>query len=357
MNIGEILEHRFELKAILGEGGMGQVFQAWDRELERFVAIKTLLSQFLSDPAAVDDMKREVRTSQQLAHPRIVTVFDYRVHERTPYIVMEYVEGETLNYFVYRQPGHRLGEAGFRPMALAILDAAGYAHSKRVIHRDLKPANIMVRPDGELKLMDFGIAATIKATYTRLTGNSSGLTIQYSSPEQIRGENPAPAMDIYSLGCIFYEMLSGEPPFTRGDVLHQQLTKPAAPIAGVTGRLNEAVLMRLKKGPGQRAAPVGRIRQLLVDGQTVKIARPAPAEVTAPGPRPGAGWRSPSTGMEFVWIPPGGIRDGRGGRGGLFRRKAGAPGADHQRVLAGEISGDARAMGRGDGEQPEPVQG
>ena len=273
MKTGEVIGGRFELRQVLGEGGMGQVFKAWDTELERYVAIKTLLPQFMSDPGALEEMKQEVRISQRLNHPGIVAVYDYRVHDRTPYIIMEFVEGLPLHHYLFRQGTKRLDENAFLVLADLILTAVGYAHERGVIHRDLKPANIMVLPSGGVKLMDFGIAAAVKATYTRITGHTSGLTIQYSSPEQINGEPPSASMDIYALGCVFYEMLTGHPPFYLGEVLHQQLTRPAPPMPGVSAHLNAAVLGCLLKDPKRRFRSVGEIRGFLAGDRTIKLPR------------------------------------------------------------------------------------
>jgi len=253
---------------------MGQVFKAWDKDLDRFVAIKTMLPQFSSDPSAMNEMKREVRLSQSLNHPNIVAVYDYRVHDRTPFIVMEFVEGQPLSHHLFAQPDNRLSEMVFRGFADQILAGIEYAHINGVVHRDLKPANLMVMPDGRLKIMDFGIAAAIKATYTRLTGHSSSLTIQYSSPEQINGENSSPSMDIYSLGCVFYEMLRGHPPFYQGEILHQQLNRTPDPLLGVSAALGNTVMACLAKDASQRPQSAEEVRELLAGEQTVRL-RPA----------------------------------------------------------------------------------
>jgi len=239
------------------------------------VAIKVLLPRLVSDPVAMREMKREVRLCQCLSHPNIVSVFDYRVHERTPYIVMELVAGQTLTHFVFSKPGNRLCPSDFEPIAQQILDAVEHAHENGVVHRDLKPANIMIRPDGWVKVMDFGIAATVKATYTRLTALTSALTVQYSSPEQINGEAPAPSMDIYSLGCVFYELLCGHPPFFRGEIVHQQLTATPPPPEGVPEVLSLAILSCLEKDPGKRPRSIAELRARLAGNKTVPVVRVA----------------------------------------------------------------------------------
>ena len=307
MHTGEVIGGRFELRQVLGEGGMGQVFKAWDTDLERFVAIKTLLPQFMSDPAAQAEMKQEVRITQRLSHPGIVAVYDYRVHDRTPFIIMEFVDGQALHQHLFRQPTRRLDERAFMPLADLILGGVAYAHERGVVHRDLKPANIMVLPTGQVKIMDFGIAAAVRATYTRVTGHTSGLTVQYSSPEQINGENPHPSMDIYALGCVFYEMLTGHPPFFQGEIIYQQLTREPAPIPGVSPTINAAVLQCLAKTPQQRLKSAGEVRAALLGERRPSNGR-AWWQVTWP-PRAGtdpAALAMPSAGLAIA--APQGIR-------------------------------------------------
>ncbi len=275
MKVTDVLDSQFELWELVATGGMGQVFKARDRQTGAYIAIKTLLPQFASDPTAADELRREVKLSQRLQHPNIVRVHEYRVADHVPFIVMEFVEGRPLNYFQVEQPNRRLPEPVFRAFADQILDAVGFAHQAHVVHRDLKPANIMVQPSRQLKLLDFGIAAALKATYTRITGHSSGLTIQYASPEQINGEDPAPSMDIYSLGCVFFEMLAGKPPFHQGEILHQHLTKQPPQMADVSLELNAVVQACLKKHPDERPRSILELKAMLAGNQTVRVSRPA----------------------------------------------------------------------------------
>jgi hypothetical protein len=299
---GTILEARFELRGVLGEGGMGQVYKAHDRELDRFVAVKTLLPQFLSDPVAMEDMKREVRLAQRLSHPNIVAVYDYRVHQRTPYIVMELIEGHSLLEHVFLHAGHRLPEEVFRALAEPIMAGVEYAHMNEVVHRDLKPENIMVTAAGGVKLMDFGIAAVAQANYTRMTGRSSSLSVAYASPEQINGASPVPSMDIYSLGCVFYTMLSGHPPFYQGEILHQQLTREAPAIPDVAAQLNAAVLACLVKDPSRRLRSVSEVRSAIAGNRTTRLAR---ANSGAPAGVGAAHAPQPATPRESRWTRPG----------------------------------------------------
>jgi len=287
---GAILEQRFHLTNCIGEGGMGLVFQAWDQVLERYVAVKCLLPRLVKDPRSSAEMKQEVRISQELRHPNIVAVYDYRMAGGVPFIVMEYIEGVSLKQYLHTRPARQIEPATFPGFAAQILEAVDYAHRVGVIHRDLKPANIMVSPENQLKLMDFGIAA-VRRDQTRRGEFSSALTVQYSSPEQINGAEPAPAMDIYSLGCVFYEMLFGRPPFWRGDVAHQHHTKIPDPLPGTPASLNQAILRCLEKDPRKRWQRAAELQQAILDGKppphdASSQTRRAPPPPAPPRPAP-----------------------------------------------------------------------
>ncbi len=270
---------------------MGAVYLAVDESLQQQVALKTLLPALASDVRAIEKMKREVRTAQRLRHKSICATFDFRDNDGAPFIVMEYVEGDTLSNFIYRQPNHRCDEATFRRLAEEIVAAVEHAHKAGVVHRDLKPANIQVKLNGSICVMDFGIAASLKEVASETTGSAVTLSIRYASPEQINGEPAAPSMDIYSLGCVFYEMLSGEAPFPRGDILHQHLTRKPTAIPGVSDAVNRAILWCLEKEPSQRCADLKALHHLMVSqnvvdadrtvrillDRTVRIDKPLPA--------------------------------------------------------------------------------
>ena len=292
MQSGDVLNGRYEIRRILGEGGMGAVWLAWDQALEKEVAIKTLLPQTLSDLRAAQQLKKEVRLSQELRHDNICATYDLHESRQQPFLVMEYIEGETLSNFIFKQPGHRCSLATFQALAPQILDAAGYAHRKGVVHRDLKSGNIMVTRAGIITLMAFGTAARLKETYSRTTGAPVSLSVHYASPEQINGAKPAPSMDIYSLGCVFYEMLAGEPPFTHGDVLHQQLPRSPDPIPQVPDELNAVLRACLQKDPSARPASAEAIRARLEQTsapaveKTVRVERAPQPAIPNEAPKP-----------------------------------------------------------------------
>lgn len=271
MNIGEVVEARYRIVKLLGQGGMGAVFLAQDEVLDKPVAVKTLLPQALSDARSVEQLKREFSLSQELRHENICASYHFQVSGAEPFIVMEYVEGTTLSNFVFAQPDHHCDETVFRALADQILAGIEYAHRLGVVHRDLKSGNIMVTTDGAIRIMDFGIAANLKNIYSLTTGAPLSLSVHYASPEQINGEAPNRAMDIYSLGCVFYEMLAGHPPFVQGDVLHQQLTREPAPIPGAPADLNRLILACLQKDVRKRIQSAAEIRAALGGMKTVRL--------------------------------------------------------------------------------------
>jgi len=284
MKKGETLDNRYRIIEKLGEGGMGEVYKAYDQELGKNVAIKLLKPEALSDDKATDQFKKEVRLSQELRHDNITATFDFKRSEEFPYLVMEYVEGQILTNYIYKQPNHQLDEGTFLKLASQILDGVEHAHEKGIIHRDLKSSNIMISDNGQVKIMDFGIAASLRETYSRSTGRPITISIHFASPEQINGEPPSESMDIYSLGCVFYEMLAGDAPFTQGDILHQQLTKKPKPIENISPYLNSVILKCLEKRKEDRFKIIEELKLALVGkdvGVTVKI-----PEVKKKKPRP-----------------------------------------------------------------------
>jgi len=290
MKVGETIEGRYRIERPLGEGGMGKVYLAHDLALDKKVAIKTLLPQTASDIRAVEQLKKEVRLAQDLRHENICGVYHFQPSGDEPFVVMEFIDGEKLTHFIFRQPGHRCDEAIFRRLAAQILAAVEQAHRAGVIHRDLSSGNIMVKGDGAIRVMDFGIAASLKEAQSRATGSEVTVSIHYASPEQINGEAPSVSMDVYSLGCVFYEMLTGQPPFRQGDILHQQLTRQPDAMPGVSPALNQAVLACLVKDRTRRLRSVEEVRAAL-DGRlpagpildrTIKIQKPVRDAVASP---------------------------------------------------------------------------
>jgi serine/threonine protein kinase len=255
---------RFVLVKRLGRGGMGEVWLARDERLREPVALKFLPPEIRGDPGALEDLCRETARSHRLTHSNIVRIHDlYEDPDGTAFIVMEYVDGPTLATLRAQQPGGVLPWDYLRPLVAQLCAALEYAHGERVIHRDLKPANLMVDSRGRLKLADFGIAAVASDSMSRVSmKHSTSGTLPYMSPQQLTGQRPQAADDIYALGATLYELLTGKPPFYSGDITHQVLNQAPEPMQDRLAALeiqNEippdaaALIMAcLGKEPGQR---------------------------------------------------------------------------------------------------------
>jgi eukaryotic-like serine/threonine-protein kinase len=225
--IGTVLGGRYRLVELLGQGGMATIYRARDNQLERDVAIKVLRPEYGADPDFIDRFRHEAQSAASLNHPGIVAVYDYGTDPAGPFIVMELVEGEDLATII-RRTGAMPPRAAARLVAQASRAVAA-AHDRGFVHRDIKPGNILVTREGRVKVTDFGIARALSESALTLPGTTLG-SVHYFSPEQARGEVATPASDIYSLGIVLYELLTGRRPWT-GDT--------AAAIA--TARLTGAV--------------------------------------------------------------------------------------------------------------------
>ena len=255
---------RFVLVKRLGRGGMGEVWLARDERLKEPVALKFLPPEIRGDAGALDDLRRETARSHKLSHPNIVRIHD--LHEDpdgTAFIVMEYIDGQTLAALRLEQPARVLSWEYLRPLVAQLCAALNYAHGENVIHRDLKPANIMVDARGRVKLADFGIAAVASDSMSRVSmRHSTSGTLPFMSPQQVAGKRPQATDDLYALGATLYELLTGKPPFYTGDLTHQVLHEAPEPMAerlAALGVQNDippdaaAIIMAcLAKEPGQR---------------------------------------------------------------------------------------------------------
>jgi serine/threonine protein kinase len=211
--VGTLLSARYRLDAQIGSGGMSTVYRAFDTVLERPVAIKLMHREIASDSDQLERFRREARAVAQLNHPHIVQVIDAGEDEGTPYIVLEYVEGETLKERIRRHGRLPVGESV--AYAIEIARALGAAHERAIVHRDVKPQNVLVDSEGSAKVTDFGIARTLTEEGLTADGRVLGTT-DYVSPEQALGHPVTGQSDLYSLGIVLYEMLTGEVPF-RGE--------------------------------------------------------------------------------------------------------------------------------------------
>ena len=208
--IGTLIGERYRLEERIGSGGMSSVYRAFDPMLERWVAIKLMHRDISHDPDQLERFRREARTVAQLNHPHVVTVIDAGEDDGAPYIVFEYVEGETLKERIRRLGRLPVSEAV--AYAIEIGRALEAAHASKLVHRDVKPQNVLIDRDGRAKVTDFGIARSLEAQGLTATGRVLGTT-DYVSPEQALGHEVTGQSDIYSLGIVVYEMLTGETPF------------------------------------------------------------------------------------------------------------------------------------------------
>ena len=274
MTTPQHLSDRYELGEILGFGGMSEVHLARDLRLHRDVAVKVLRADLARDPSFYLRFRREAQNAAALNHPAIVAVYDTGEAETPngplPYIVMEYVEGVTLRDIVHTD-GPMPPQRAIETIADAC-QALNFSHQHGIIHRDVKPANIMISKTGAVKVMDFGIARAIADSGNPMTQTSAVIgTAQYLSPEQARGETVDARSDVYSLGCVLYEILTGQPPFV-GDspvaVAYQHVREdpipPSQRHAGISPELDAVVLKSLAKNPDNRYQTAAEMRADLI---------------------------------------------------------------------------------------------
>jgi serine/threonine protein kinase len=232
---------RFTLQQALGEGGMGVVWLAQDERLDERVALKFLPEAVRTDPNTLQNFRRETQRSRKLSHVNIVRIYDlHEAPEEDPFISMEYIAGPNLSQLQAQQPNGVLPWPYLKPLLRQLCDALEFAHGEGLVHRDLKPANLMVDSKGRLKLTDFGLVAIAVESSTRAAGGHfPGGTDTHMSPQQLDGHPACVADDMYALGAVLYELVTGRPPFHKGDVPHQ--VRNVAPMP-ITERLAELKL-------------------------------------------------------------------------------------------------------------------
>ncbi|MBD8061986.1 Stk1 family PASTA domain-containing Ser/Thr kinase [Actinomycetaceae bacterium Sa1BUA1] len=273
--VPKVLAGRYEIRELIGRGGMAEVYLGYDNRLSRTVAIKVLRSDLARDPTFQARFRREAQSAGSLNHPAIVSVYDTgeddvvtsageRAH--VPYIVMEYVEGHTVRSLLTDGSAVPIDEAS--EIVIGVLSALAYSHREGIVHRDIKPGNVMLTPTGQVKVMDFGIARAMADSAATMTQTHAVVgTAQYLSPEQARGEVVDARSDIYSTGCLLYELLTGQPPFS-GDsavaVAYQhvrEIPKPPSEVASdIPEALDRIVLKALAKDREDRYPDAAAMR-------------------------------------------------------------------------------------------------
>jgi eukaryotic-like serine/threonine-protein kinase len=263
-----LLGGRYELDGVVGRGGMAEVYRARDIRLDRVVAVKTLREDLARDQTFQARFRREAQSAASLNHPSIVAVYDTGEDNHgsatVPYIVMEYVDGRTVRDLM--RADRRLLPERALEITDGVLRALDYSHRNGIVHRDIKPANVMVTRNGDIKVMDFGIARAVSDAQATMTQTAQVIgTAQYLSPEQARGERVDARSDLYSTGCLLYELLTGRPPFT-GDspvaIAYQHVTENPVPPSRVDPEIPpwaDAIVMKaMAKDPVRRYQTAGR---------------------------------------------------------------------------------------------------
>jgi serine/threonine protein kinase len=309
----EVLGERYQLQDPIGRGGMATIYRGRDMRMDRFVAIKVLREVYSTDPKFVTRFQREAKAASALQHPNIVQVYDYGQSDGNYFIVMELIEGTDLRRY--------LRSRGVLAMDRAVIIAhdvalgLGAAHRRSIVHRDVKPQNVMVGRDGSIKLTDFGIASVYKdINDERLTTTGMTLgTVQYYAPEQAQGEIVSPAADVYALGIVMYEMLTGRTPFdgdTPVAVAMQHIQDAPVPPSqlnpNIPPALEEIILRCLEKIPEMRfrdGSTLARALELLGEANSETMVQPSNGN-SGPVSAPGQGFQAPDA-FNGNGMPPG----------------------------------------------------
>jgi serine/threonine-protein kinase len=272
MQIGQIIKERYEITQLLGEGGMSYVYKAIDKQLQRTVAIKTLKPNYVEQEKFVERFKREAQTAANLNHPNIVQIFDWGIGDE-PFFVMEYIEGNTLTSIIANKRTISMNDILF--IGAQVSSGLQAAHSKGLVHRDIKPGNIMITPEGKVKVTDFGIVS-LQNEESDITKTGSILgTASYISPEQAQGKPVSKESDLYSLGTVLYELITGRPPF-EGDTpiatatkhITEKPEKLSTYRANIPKGIENAVLKLLHKYPKDRFKNAEDLRAVLLQQKT-----------------------------------------------------------------------------------------
>jgi serine/threonine-protein kinase len=275
----------------LGSGGMATVFKSYHASLDRYVAIKVLHPAFKADPQFFERFKREARIVAKLEHPNIIPVYDFNEHQGEPYLVMRFVEGDTLKPKMKGQP---MPPTEVMRLIRPVCEALAYAHRQGVLHRDIKPSNIMVTKDESIFVTDFGLARMVEAGESTLSQDMMVGTPQYISPEQAQGIKDLDGRtDIYSLGVVLYEMLTGRVPFSADTpfaTVHDHIYTPLPPPSSINPEIDPAIermlLKALAKDPEDRYATANDLLEALETTLGAQIARAPTVAKTTPAVSP-----------------------------------------------------------------------
>jgi len=260
----EPFEGRYQVLETLGTDEIGVTYLVKDRESGDQLSLRNLLPSIVADSALSQELETEFKLAKSLRHPNVGALYEFSWLEGKSgaFIVMEYIQGERLRDFLFKQPDGRCDKPTFHSLALQILSAIEHAHQAGVTHRDLTPDNIMITSKGSVKVIDFGIDAIIREMYFKSTGNLPFLSTHYvpSDPLPDPVSHISPMMDIFSIGCVFYEMLGGNLPFYRGDTILGQRDERTNPFSGVSQHLNNLILQCMSNDNRRRPRSVTEIQ-------------------------------------------------------------------------------------------------
>lgn len=316
MNEGTVLNNRYQLLERLGRGGMSDVFRSRDLMLERYVAIKVLHEHYSDDDSFQKRFRQEARAAANLSHPNIVTVHDFGFDQNQLYIVMEHVPGKDLKTLLRQRGRYSVEEA--IPLIVQACAGIGYAHRAGLVHCDIKPHNMIVTPDARLKVTDFGIARALSTIMPDERADVVWGSPQYFSPEQAVGEAPSPSSDVYSLGIVLYEVLTGALPFTAPSSeelarmhLEEKPIPPSEYVPDIPEALEEIVLKVLSKEPAARYRTADQLGRVLLRFGTQRDIPATPAMNLTPEvattyrqPEPPATAASPAAARTVAHQPP-----------------------------------------------------
>ncbi len=290
MSSPDLLINRYRIEGRIGSGGMADVYRARDLMLERTVAIKLLRENFSRDPTFRERFRQEAKAAANLSHPNIVTIHDFGFDDQQIFIVMEYVPGTDLKTILESRGRLNVDEA--LPLIIQACAGVGYAHRAGLVHCDVKPHNMIVTPDQRLKVTDFGIARALASIPAQEVNNVVWGSPQYFSPEQAAGHPPSPASDVYSLGVVLYEMLTGKLPFiasTAAELSHMHRSVAPTPPSELNPLippvLEQACLKVLSKEPSSRYRTADQFGRVLISlSRSIQVS-PAPvvSTITPPG--------------------------------------------------------------------------
>ena len=283
---GHIIDERYEIKEKLGQGGFGTVYRVYDKNMNIDKALKIIPEAIINDKEAMFDLQNEAQTMIALNHPNIIRVYDFHKTGSIKFIDMEFIDGKTLTEIKIEYKNKQVPEKIVQGLAVQIATGMSYAHQKGILHKDIKPQNVMVTKDNKVKLMDFGIAETVRTSMSRIQNSTSSGTLVYMSPEQLKSKDVGKESDIYSFGAMLYELLNGNPPFYKGDINYQILNEKPEPLDNVSDKMNDLIMKCLEKDYKDRFRNFGELKEYIEKKTEETRLLSKPETISQPKPKP-----------------------------------------------------------------------